>query len=371
MTRLELKNIFKKYPNGTEAARNVSFTAEPGEFVVLVGPSGCGKSTILRMIAGLEDIQQGEICFDSQIVNGLPPKSRDVGMVFQNYALYPHLKIADNIGFPLSIRKVKKAEIKKRVEQIAEMLNITALLDKKPKEISGGERQRVALGRAIVRNPRLFLFDEPLSNLDAKLRVQMRAEIINLQKQLGTTSIYVTHDQTEAMTMGTKIIVLNKGEVMQCAAPDAIYNYPKNIFVAGFIGSPQMNFFEGEIIKPQNDDKFYFQEFNSEVKFLLNNANAKLIANKSPKCTIGIRPEKLKVSSEFIANTSCFPARIVNIEYLGYENLVFFKTDNILKSARIQSVLNFSSGDKVHFSFDSSEALFFDELGNLINTHID
>jgi len=368
MTRLELKNIYKKYPNGTEAAKNVSLIAEPGEFVVLVGPSGCGKSTILRMIAGLEDVSEGEILFNDKIVNNFPPKERDVGMVFQNYALYPHLTIAENIGFPLSIKKVRKNEIKQSVSSITEMLSISNLLDKKPKEISGGERQRVALGRAIVRNPRLFLFDEPLSNLDAKLRVQMRAEIINLQKKLGTTAIYVTHDQTEAMTMGTKIVVLNKGEVMQIATPNVLYNYPKNIFVAGFIGSPQMNFFEGRIFR-NSDDSFNFQEFNSNTQFSINSEIAGKLLNHSDTITIGIRPEKFSISMNYEKNLSSFQSLIINKEYLGYENLIFFKTNNILKSARIKEDVPYRAGEKVYFSFNSSEALYFDKINNLIFTN--
>ncbi|MBK7978879.1 MAG: sn-glycerol-3-phosphate ABC transporter ATP-binding protein UgpC [Ignavibacteriae bacterium] len=242
MANLSIKNLFKSYDQKNYAVNNVNIEIANGEFVVLVGPSGCGKSTILRMIAGLEDITKGEIFIDSRLVNNVSPKDRDIAMVFQNYALYPHMSVFENISFGLKLRKFSKEEINKRVNDASEILGLTDLLDRKPKQLSGGQRQRVALGRAIVRNPKVFLFDEPLSNLDAKLRVQMRTEISKLHKKLGTTMIYVTHDQTEAMTMGDKIVILNNGEVQQIDTPMNLYTKPKNKFVAGFIGSPAMNF---------------------------------------------------------------------------------------------------------------------------------
>lgn len=365
MAQLELRNINKLYPNGTKASDDVSFTAEQGEFVVLVGPSGCGKSTILRMIAGLEDVSSGEIFFDGKRIDTLAPKKRDVGMVFQNYALYPHLTVYENLAFPLNIRRMNKTEIKKAVEETAEILSISSLLPKKPKEISGGEKQRVALGRAIVRKPKLFLFDEPLSNLDAKLRVQMRTEIMNLQRRLGVTSVYVTHDQTEAMTMGSRIVVLKSGTVQQIASPEEIYMYPSNSFVASFIGSPQMNFFSGSISR---DGGLQFATENKELKFALeSNDIINYIAKEIKQFTIGIRPEKVKVGREPYAHSN-FLSEIENIEYLGYETLVFFRIGDSLKCARCDSRNDFELKEKLYFSFEQNDMLFYDKDGLLINT---
>lgn len=246
MSNVILKNIKKIYDNKKTVINNISLEIKDKEFVVLVGASGCGKSTLLRMIAGLEDITDGEICIGDKIVNNVPPKDRDIAFVFQSYALYPHMTVKENIAFGLKMRKVDEKTIEQKVQEAAEILDLTELLDRKPKQLSGGQRQRVALGRAIVRNPKVFLMDEPLSNLDAKLRVQMRSEIKKLHEKLQTTFIYVTHDQTEALTMGDRIVVLNEGKVQQFDTPDEIYNNPKNTFVAGFIGSPQMNFIEGK-----------------------------------------------------------------------------------------------------------------------------
>ncbi len=241
--------------NGFHAVKDVSFEAEDKEFVILVGPSGCGKSTTLRMIAGLEEINSGEIHIGDRIVNDVPPKNRDIAMVFQNYALYPHMTVYDNMAFALKLRKFKKEEIEKTVIETASLLEIEELLDRKPKQLSGGQRQRVALGRAIVRHPQVFLFDEPLSNLDAKLRVQMRAEIVKLHQKLDTTIIYVTHDQVEAMTMANKIVVMKDGKIHQIDSPLEIYNKPVNLFVAGFLGSPSINQFKGKIVR-ENDKTF-------------------------------------------------------------------------------------------------------------------
>ncbi|MBO5446265.1 sn-glycerol-3-phosphate ABC transporter ATP-binding protein UgpC [bacterium] len=246
MSNVILKNVRKTYDNNKTVINNVNLEIQDKEFVVLVGASGCGKSTLLRMIAGLEDITDGEIYIGDKKVNNIPPKDRDIAFVFQSYALYPHMTVRENIAFGLKMRKVDKATIEKKVQEAAEILNLTEYLDRKPKQLSGGQRQRVALGRAIVRNPKVFLMDEPLSNLDAKLRVQMRSEIKKLHEKLQTTFIYVTHDQTEALTMGDRIVVLNGGDIQQVDTPDEIYNNPKNTFVAGFVGSPQMNFIEGK-----------------------------------------------------------------------------------------------------------------------------
>ena len=245
MSNVILKNVKKIYDNNKVVIDNINLEIKDKEFVVLVGASGCGKSTLLRMIAGLEDITDGEIFIGDKKVNNIPPKDRDIAFVFQSYALYPHMTVRENIAFGLKMRKVPKAEIEKKVQEAAQILNLGEYLDRKPKQLSGGQRQRVALGRAIVRNPKVFLMDEPLSNLDAKLRVQMRSEIKKLHEKLQTTFIYVTHDQTEALTMGDRIVILNNGEIQQVATPDEVYNNPQNTFVAGFIGSPQMNFIDG------------------------------------------------------------------------------------------------------------------------------
>ena len=248
MAKVELKGIGKIYDGGVQAVTNANITIEDKEFCVFVGPSGCGKSTTLRMIAGLEDISEGKLYIDGKEMNDVPPKDRDIAMVFQNYALYPHMTVYDNMAFGLKLRKTPKDEIKRRVEEAARILDIEHLLERKPKALSGGQRQRVALGRAIVREPKVFLLDEPLSNLDAKLRAQMRTEITKLHQRLGTTFIYVTHDQTEAMTMGTRIVVMKDGFIQQVDAPQKLYEYPCNLFVAGFIGSPQMNFIESKVL---------------------------------------------------------------------------------------------------------------------------
>src|SRR5262245_16816108 len=243
MAEIVLDRVTKSYPNGATAVKDLSITIADGEFIILVGPSGCGKSTTLNMIAGLEDISSGELRIGGDRVNEKAPKDRDIAMVFQSYALYPHMTVRQNIAFPLTLAKVKKDEITRKVDEAAKILDLTELLDRKPAQLSGGQRQRVAMGRAIVRNPKAFLMDEPLSNLDAKLRVQMRAEIARLQKRLGTTTVYVTHDQTEAMTLGDRVVVLLAGVAQQIGTPDELYSTPANLFVAGFIGSPAMNFF--------------------------------------------------------------------------------------------------------------------------------
>src|ERR671917_296474 len=245
MAEIQFKQITKRYPDGFEAVKAIDLDINDGEFMILVGPSGCGKSTALRMIAGLEDITDGDLIIGGERVNDLPPRDRDIAMVFQNYALYPHMTVRDNMGFALKLAGTDKAEINKRVEEAAKLLDLQAHLDRKPANLSGGQRQRVAMGRAIVRDPQAFLMDEPLSNLDAKLRVQMRTEVARLQHRLGTTTVYVTHDQTEAMTLGDRVVVLLGGVAQQIGTPEELYNRPANLFVAGFIGSPAMNFFPG------------------------------------------------------------------------------------------------------------------------------
>ncbi|HPO61504.1 MAG TPA: sn-glycerol-3-phosphate ABC transporter ATP-binding protein UgpC [Candidatus Kapabacteria bacterium] len=331
MTKITLKNVTKTYQNNKLAVSNLSFEANEGEFVVLVGPSGCGKTTVLRMIAGLEDISEGEIYFDSMKINEVEPKLRDVGMVFQNYALYPHLTVFQNIAFPLSIRKEKKDNIKKRVQEIAEILQITELLNLKPKQISGGQRQRVALGRAIIRKPKCFLFDEPLSNLDAKLRVQMRTEITNLQKELGITAIYVTHDQVEAMTMADKIVLLNDGIASQIGSPAELYNKPNNVFVATFIGTPQINLFDGKI---ELDKKYFFIDKNKN-KFPLPESSVKRFDNPNNISILAIRPENIKPVDDNYNSEYTFTAKVKNKEYIGHETYIFFSNGDDLKSCRI------------------------------------
>ncbi len=265
MADVRLENVTKIYDGKVPAVKNISFEVPDQAFIVLVGPSGCGKSTLLRMIAGLEEITEGNIYINSQRVNDIPPKDRDIAMVFQNYALYPHMTAYKNMGFALKLRKYPKAEIDKRVKETAKILSISHLLDRKPKQLSGGERQRVAVGRAIVRHPKVFLFDEPLSNLDAKLRVQMRLEISRLHNRLEATMIYVTHDQVKAMTMGDGVVVLNQGEIQQIAAPPTLYHQPANEFVAGFIGTPPMNFIDAQIVSRNGVPKLSFENFELDV----------------------------------------------------------------------------------------------------------
>lgn len=332
MTRVSLKNIIKEYESGTQIIPDLTLTVEPGELLVLVGPSGCGKSTVLRMIAGLEEITSGDLLFDDQIVNDMPAKSRDIGMVFQNYALYPHLSVAENLAFPLTLRKVNKQDIKQRVQEVASLVGLETLLERKPKQLSGGQRQRVALGRAIIRTPRVFLFDEPLSNLDAQLRVHMRAEIVNLQKRLGITGIYVTHDQAEAMTMGDRIAVLNKGVLMQIGKPEEIYESPANIFVAGFLGSPTMNFLKGEIT--MQDNQLHFIEEHNGAQFALPASILSSGQTLPRSITIGIRPEHC--SPEAIqSNDPIWSTTIEQREYHGHEMILHMMSGGTRKSMRI------------------------------------
>ena len=293
MASLSLKNVCKKYPDGFEAVKNFNLEIEDKEFIIFVGPSGCGKSTTLRMIAGLEDISSGELKIGDRVVNDVEPKDRDIAMVFQNYALYPHMTVYDNMAFGLKLRKVPKDEIDKMVREAARILDLTALLERKPKALSGGQRQRVAIGRAIVRNPQVLLMDEPLSNLDAKLRNQMRAEIIKLRNRINTTFVYVTHDQTEAMTLGDRIVIMKDGEVQQIGTPQEVFNNPINTFVAGFIGTPQMNMFDGKLIKGA-DGKYAVCVGNATV--VMSDDKQKNLAERNTEeqdVIVGVRPEHI------------------------------------------------------------------------------
>lgn len=324
MSNVILKNIKKCYDNEKTVINNVNLEIQDKEFIVLVGSSGCGKSTLLRMIAGLENITSGDIFIGDKKVNDIPPKDRDIAFVFQSYALYPHMTVRENIAFGLKMRKVPKAEIEKKVQEAAEILNLKEYLDRKPKQLSGGQRQRVALGRAIVRNPKVFLMDEPLSNLDAKLRVQMRSEIKKLHQKLQTTFIYVTHDQTEALTMGDRIVVLNNGDIQQVGTPDEIYNNPKNTFVAGFIGSPQMNFINGRYLGL--DEGILY----------------------------GIRPEKMVKHDGEIKLT----VDVDITEMLGSEKIAYFNIDNKRCSAVLPS--EYQIGKQIELSINPSDLYKFD-----------
>lgn len=298
MADVSLKHIYKVYPNGTKAVNDFNMEIADKEFIVFVGPSGCGKSTTLRMIAGLEDISAGELKIGDTIVNDMEPKDRDIAMVFQNYALYPHMTVYENIAFGLRLRKLPKDEIHKRVVEAAEILGIAEYLNKKPKEMSGGQRQRVALGRAIVREPKVMLLDEPLSNLDAKLRTTMRSEIVKLHNELKTTFIYVTHDQIEAMTMGTRIVVMKNGFVQQIDSPKNLYNYPGNKFVAGFIGTPQMNFFEGTLLKKGDEVEINFEYSEAKITVpysMMYKAKPSYLDGKS-RVYIGLRAESVSIN---------------------------------------------------------------------------
>jgi multiple sugar transport system ATP-binding protein len=322
MSSVRLENIRKVYDGDVEAVKNASFEVEHGEFVVFVGPSGCGKSTLLRMIAGLEEITEGQIWIGDRVVNDVPPKDRDVAMVFQNYALYPHMSVFDNMAFGLKIRKYPKAEIRQRVEEAARILGVEKELDRRPRALSGGQRQRVAVGRAIVRKPEVFLFDEPLSNLDAKLRVQMRIEISRLHNQLGATMIYVTHDQVEAMTMGDRIVVMRDGEVKQIDTPLALYHRPANQFVAGFIGSPSMNFIDGSLEASAGGLRFRARG-DAFTLALPAEQHAELAAHAGGEITIGVRPEDIYVAREGGPHATSGTWQLDVVEPMGNEIFLY------------------------------------------------
>ena len=316
MATVSLKGIKKIYDNKVTAVHDFNLEIADNEFIVLVGPSGCGKSTTLRMVAGLEEITEGELYIDGKLMNDVAPKDRDIAMVFQNYALYPHMTVRENMAFPLKLRKVPKDEINQKVEQAAQILDITQYLDRKPKALSGGQRQRVAIGRAIVRNPQVFLMDEPLSNLDAKLRNQMRAEIIKLRQRIDTTFIYVTHDQTEAMTLGDRIVIMKDGFIQQIGTPQQVFDHPANIFVAGFIGMPQMNFFDGQLVA---DGDHYYVKIMDATMELSPEAQAALKAKGVPSkaVTIGIRPEHISFAES--AGAHCLTGSVDVSEMMGSE----------------------------------------------------
>jgi multiple sugar transport system ATP-binding protein len=350
MAKVILKDINKLYPNGFHAVHDTNIEVNDREFVILVGPSGCGKSTTLRMIAGLEEVSSGDMYIDDRRVNDVHPKDRDIAMVFQNYALYPHMSVYDNMAFGLKMRKMPKAEIDKRVKEASQILHIEGLLDRKPKQLSGGQRQRVALGRAIVRNPKVFLFDEPLSNLDAKLRVTMRAEISKIHHQLQATMIYVTHDQTEAMTMGDRIVVMKDGFIQQIESPMNLYNNPANKFVAGFIGSPPMNF-HNVTVKGNNAEA-------KGLKLVLNSKQQeKLKAYEGKDVTIGFRPEHLYIGGESTSNVSGI---IDVVEPLGSE-IILYVTLESGNSIVVKSTPDhfFKVNDKVTLNLDMNRAHFF------------
>ncbi len=328
MAEVSLENINKVYPNGFQATYDLSIDVADGEFLVLVGPSGCGKSTALRMVAGLEEISSGTLKIGDRVVNDVEPKDRDIAMVFQNYALYPHMTVADNIGFALKLAKLPKAEIKERVEKAATILDLNEQLDRKPGQLSGGQRQRVAMGRAIVRQPKAFLMDEPLSNLDAKLRVAMRAEIASLQRDLGVTTLYVTHDQVEAMTMGDRVAVLNKGYLMQVDSPQDLYDSPANVFVAGFIGSPSMNLMEGELSGSPASPIVSFGSVSIAVPSVEGTQIADYIGKK---VVVGLRPEDMEDRSTMddAPAERSFETTARLVESLGSEVIVHFGLDAV------------------------------------------
>ena len=357
MAKVELKGLSKVFDGNVRAVDNANIVVEDKEFVVLVGPSGCGKSTTLRMVAGLEDITEGELYIDGEMMNDIPPKDRNIAMVFQNYALYPHMTVYENMAFGLRIKKVEKTEIDRRVHEAARILDIEKLLDRKPKALSGGQRQRVAVGRAIVRNPKVFLFDEPLSNLDAKLRVQMRAELSDLHLRLNATMIYVTHDQVEAMTMANKIVVMKDGKIQQIGAPLYLYNHPVNKFVAGFIGSPPMNFLSVKVqeegggitldegtfkIKPAPEHVEYLRKYvGKEVYF-------------------GIRPEDLTFS-EHTGGENSMTVKITVVEPLGADIHLWLTTNTQPLVARTEPHREFKVGDSVTFIPHLDKARYFDK----------
>ncbi|TSA30636.1 MAG: sn-glycerol-3-phosphate ABC transporter ATP-binding protein UgpC [Ignavibacteriales bacterium] len=335
MAVVELKNVTKIYDNKLKVVSNVNVTINDSEFVVLVGPSGCGKSTTLRMIAGLEEISEGQIFIDNKLINDVSPKNRDIAMVFQNYALYPHMTVYENMAFGLKLRKFSKEEIKRRVLDAAKILDLEEFLGRKPKALSGGQRQRVAVGRAIVRKPKVFLFDEPLSNLDAKLRVQMRTEISKLHQRLKATMIYVTHDQTEAMTMGDKIVVMKDGVVQQVDTPMNLYNNPGNKFVAGFIGSPAMNFIEG-MITDLNGLKF--ESVNKKLIISVGVEQSNMLKGYiQKKIFLGIRPEDIHDFKDESLITNCYEFEVILeiVEPMGNEAYLYFNLDNVQFISRI------------------------------------
>jgi multiple sugar transport system ATP-binding protein len=386
MAEIVLDGVTKRFADGFEAVKKMSLDVADGEFIVLVGPSGCGKSTALRMIAGLEDITEGELKIGDRVVNQLAPKERDIAMVFQNYALYPHMTVRENMAFPLKLAKVEQEEIDQKVGEAASTLDLTEHLDRKPANLSGGQRQRVAMGRAIVRDPKAFLMDEPLSNLDAKLRVQLRTEVARIQSRLGTTTVYVTHDQTEAMTLGDRVAVMRSGVLQQVGAPAELYNNPKNLFVAGFMGSPAMNFMPGELSDGTVQTPLGEIRLPEEARARTGNASGTVI--------VGIRPESFEdasvVSREVSDRGMTFKAKIELVESLGAEDYAYFEVEGIkvdsdelnelavdsgaheVPSAAVEQVVarvaaesQIKRGQEADLWLDTTKLHFFDPSGGL------
>ena len=360
MAGLSLRGIYKKYAGNVVAVSDFNLEIEDKEFIILVGPSGCGKSTTLRMIAGLEEISEGELYIDGKLMNDVSPKDRDIAMVFQNYALYPHMTVYKNMAFGLELRKTPKDEIDKRVREAARVLDIEHLLDRKPKALSGGQRQRVALGRAMVRNPAVFLLDEPLSNLDAKLRTSMRTEITKLHLKLGTTFIYVTHDQTEAMTMGDRIVVMKDGIVQQVDTPQNLYDFPVNMFVAGFIGSPQMNFLDAKLEKEGNT--YYVDISGDKVALPAEKVTNELDKYVGKAVKAGIRPEDIKDDADFLAAhaDSALTATVEVSELMGSEIYLYLDYKGNKMTARVAPTSKARNGATVKVAFDGHKVHLFD-----------
>lgn len=356
MAELVLKNLNKIYDNGVQAVFDFNMTIRDKEFIVFVGPSGCGKSTTLRMIAGLEEITSGELYIDDKLMNEVPPKDRDIAMVFQSYALYPHMSVYDNMAFSLKLRKKPKSEIEERVKEVAQILGLEQYLNRKPRALSGGQRQRVALGRAIVRNPKVFLMDEPLSNLDAKLRVQMRSEIIKIHKRVNATTIYVTHDQVEAMTMADRIVVMKDGYVQQIGAPKELYNHPDNKFVAGFIGAPAMNFIDGEISNGR-----FVTNTKEKLEFTVPaELKEKMKAYEGKKVTMGIRPEHITTKAGEPAEEGEIKVVADVVELLGDVLNIHCYIGDTKFIIKTESTLDIRMQDTVTAKFDLKNARFFD-----------
>jgi multiple sugar transport system ATP-binding protein len=366
MATLTLDNVTKRYADSVVAAEDVGFEVTDGEFLVLVGPSGCGKSTLLKLIAGLEDVTAGEIRIDGYRVNELGPRERDIAMVFQSYALYPHLTVRNNIAYPLKVARVDRRQVDQRVVETAELLQVTDLLDRRPAELSGGQRQRVAMGRAIVRRPRVFLMDEPLSNLDAQLRVQMRAEIANLQRELGITTVYVTHDQVEAMTMGSRVAVLLDGRLQQLATPRQLYDRPANRFVAGFIGSPPMNLLGGTVV---GIDGNLGVEVEGQWLALVDGLPG-VVPSPGDAVVLGLRPEDLTlVTADLGRRGQTLSATVVLVEELGAEEIVHLRLGHQTEAVgstlvvRAAGASKLASGDHAHLAVDPRRFQFFDAEG--------
>jgi multiple sugar transport system ATP-binding protein len=361
MAEVVLQNLAKTYPDGARtvsAVKSINLTVADREFMVLVGPSGCGKSTTLRMIAGLEEITGGTVTIGGRVVNDLPPKDRDIAMVFQNYALYPHMTVYENMAFGLTLRKMPHAEIDSRVREAADLLGLADYLDRKPKALSGGQRQRVAVGRAIVRHPKVFLFDEPLSNLDAKMRTAMRTEISRLHARLGATMIYVTHDQIEAMTMGDRICVMRDGVIMQVATPLQLYNEPANLFVAGFIGSPPMNFISGTVTtQPASGGALFVADDNALQLPLSNVLTSRAAAHAGRPLLLGVRPEHLSLA---VGDGATAVLEVDLVEPTGAETLIHLRSGGRSLIARVKPTDRVTRGQRIAFAFDLAHAHLFD-----------